>query len=104
MRNVLMDGLSPFRKDAISPTTAKDPFADIEAFVKNVNAGSTISLQARNNLPELKKHSSQIKQWYTESLEKCCEIFDGLPRSTLETVFGSNIDMFLKVTVFPIQV
>lgn len=82
----------------VSPGSGKDTFGDIETFLKKVNAGPTIS--GRGNLPELRKNSAQIKQWYTESMEKYCELFDSLPRSQLETIFGSNIEAFLKVRVF----
>lgn len=88
-----------FRKELISPVSGKVTLSDVEAFVKKVNAGSSISSQLRSDLPQLRKHSMQIKEWYTETLEKCCELFDGLPRSTLETVFGGNAEVFLKLKV-----
>lgn len=67
--------------------------------MKKVNGISSISSQVRNNLPELRKYSTQIEQWYAESLEKYCELFDGLPKSTLETIFGSKTEIFLKLKV-----
>lgn len=68
-----------FRKDTVSPASGKETFVDVDAFVKKVSAASTISSQVQDNLSELRKHSTQIKQWYTESMEKYCEWFDSLP-------------------------
>lgn len=99
LKMILMIFQLLFRKDTVSPTSGKDTFVDIDTFVKRVSASSTIPSQARRNLSELRNHSTKIKQWYTESMEKYCELFDSLPRSTLETVFGTNADTFIKLKV-----
>lgn len=97
--------LNLFRKeDFPSPVTPpnfsqKNPFPQIDTFIKTVNAGTTVSSEIRNNLPEFRKHSAQVEQWYTESLEKYCDIFDTLPRSSLEAILGDNTEIFFKLKV-----
>lgn len=84
---------------SVSPGSEKDPFPQIESFIKKVNSGASVSSLARKNVPELRKHLTQIEQWYTESLESYCTLFDSLSKSTLQTIFGSNTDTFLKLKV-----
>lgn len=81
----------------ISPNVKKDPFPQIDAFIKTVSSNPPPHM--RDNLPELRKYSGQLEQWYMESLEKYCEIFDGLPRTTLETIFAGNTEIFYKLKV-----
>lgn len=82
-----------------SPTSDKDPFPQIDAFVKTVNADLPASSRGRNSLSELQKSSSQVEQWYIESLEKYAQILDSMPKATLETIFGSNTETFFKLKV-----
>ncbi|XP_031636552.1 Bloom syndrome protein homolog [Contarinia nasturtii] len=98
------NALESSNDDLSSPTTSssgtkKDPFAQIDAFLSKVKAGCTSSPQVQKNLPELRKHSTQMEQLYIESLEKYCEIFDSLPQTTMQAIFGSNAETFYKLKV-----
>lgn len=64
-----------------------------------MNADLPASTCDRNKLSELRKNSTQIEQWYADSLEKYAQIFDGLPKATLENILGSDTDTFLKLKV-----
>lgn len=85
--------------ESISVTPVKDPFSQIKAFTQKVNESLPQSQCNRKNLSELRKHSTQIEQWYTESLEKYCDLFDSLSKPMLETLFDSNTEAFLKLKV-----
>lgn len=82
-----------------SPTADKDPFPQIDAFVKAVNADLPASSRGRNSLSEVQKSSTQVEQWYTESLEKYAQILDSIPKASLETIFGLNTETFFKLKV-----
>lgn len=83
-----------------SPTTDKDPFPQIDVFVTKVNADlPASSSRGRANLPDLRRHSTQVDQWYAESLEKYAQIMDSLPKAALETILGSNTESFYKLKV-----
>lgn len=83
-----------------SPTTDKDPFPEINAFVERVNADlPASSSRSRSNLSELRKQTKQIDQWYTESMEKYVQILDSLPKAALESILGSNTESFFKLKV-----
>lgn len=87
-------------KSMSSPITDKCPFPQIEAFVKKVTTDlPASSTRGRNNLSDLRKHSTQVEQWYTESMEKYTQILDSLPKATLETILGSNTETFYKLKV-----
>lgn len=81
-----------------SPTD-KDPFPQIDAFVQQVNARQSHSSRDQNNLSELRKHSTQVEQWYTECMENYCSLVDGLSKDMLEIIFGPNTERFLKLKV-----
>lgn len=64
-----------------------------------MNAELPASSRGRNSLSELQKSSSQVEQWYIESLEKYAQILDSMPKAKLETIFGSNTETFFKLKV-----
>lgn len=39
----------------------------------------------------------QTENWYSETMEKYCDLIDKLPVSMLQTVFGAECDTFLKL-------
>lgn len=92
------ESLSPSTQSA-SPGSEKDPFSQVDTFIKKVNGSTPISSLARKDARALRKHLGQIEQNYTESLELYCTLFDSLPKSTLQTIFGDNADTFLKLKV-----
>lgn len=85
--------------ESISVSPEKDPFPQIRTFTNRVSERLAQAQCNRNNLSELRKHSTQMEQWYSESLEKYCDVFDSLSKPVLETLFGSNTEAFLKLKV-----
>lgn len=82
-----------------SPTTDKDTFVQIEAFVKKVSNDLLIPSSRECDQNKFRKYSTQIEQWYTESMEKYSQIFDSLPRTVINNLFGSNNETFYKLKV-----
>lgn len=87
----------PASQPSDASASTADVFASIHSFVDGVKVSTAFISPNRTDLRTSRTHLQQAEGWYSETLEKYCDLVDKLPVSMLRQAFGSDCETFLKL-------
>lgn len=87
----------PASQPSDASASTADVFASIHTFVDGVKVSTAFISPNRTDLRTSRSHLRQAEGWYSDALEKYCDLVDKLPVSMLRQAFGSDCETFLKL-------